>query len=55
MKQKKHMKSIVRSQYSGKVLNGKPVILCSEAIDFIKSKGYEVISPNLFWGKDLIK
>jgi hypothetical protein len=36
---------IIRSDLSGKAVNGKDVILTSEAEEYLKVNGYKVISP----------
>lgn len=43
----KRNKTLIRSDLSGKVVNGKSVILTEEAIEYVKQMGYEVSIPPL--------
>lgn len=38
-------KKVIRSAYSGRICNGRDVILTFEAVDYLKKLGYEVKPP----------
>jgi hypothetical protein len=42
MENHKRSKKLIRSDLSGKIINGHSVILTEEAIDYVKKKGYTV-------------
>lgn len=43
-KKRSDQKKIIRSVYSGRICNGRDVILTDEAVDFVKKQGYIVKS-----------
>lgn len=44
-KKKADEKKVVRSAYSGRICNGRDVILTSEAVEYLKKIGYTVKLP----------
>jgi hypothetical protein len=44
-KQKQNEKNIIRSDLTGRVINGRDVILTEEAEDYLKMMGYKIIKP----------
>jgi len=44
---KKDKRKIVRSSLTGKVVNGREVIMTDEAIEYVKKQGYKVL-PQTF-------
>lgn len=43
--QSKRNKKLIRSDLSGKIINGKSVILTEEAIEYVKQMGYVISIP----------
>lgn len=46
-KQLHEKKNIKRSSLTGRIINGRDVILCEEAEDFLKKHGYKIIRPQM--------
>lgn len=44
-KQKQNEKNIIRSDLTGRVVNGRDVILAEEAEDYLRMMGYKIIKP----------
>lgn len=40
-------KKVKKSDYSGRIINGKEVIIVDEAEEYLKKLGYKVIKPEL--------
>lgn len=45
-KKKADQKKVIRSIYSGRICNGRDVILTDEAVDFLKKQGYHIKDKN---------
>jgi hypothetical protein len=43
----KRNKNLLRSEYSGKIINGKGAILVEEVEEYLIKKGYKIISPEM--------
>lgn len=46
-KRQQEKRKIIRSSYTGRVANGREIILVKEAEEYLKKQGYHIIKPSV--------